>query len=105
VAEKGDKKKPTISIYDLDSMKRKKLLTVLTDLKTDNFINIKFSFDDTYLAALTNGPDFMMYYYNWENSKIESYVKASNPPNAEGPVLDVCNILKMYDTYSYIVHI
>eukprot|EP00102_Acyrthosiphon_pisum_P002329 XP_001943650.2 PREDICTED: cilia- and flagella-associated protein 57-like [Acyrthosiphon pisum] len=89
VAEKGDKKKPTISIYDLDSMKRKKLLTVLTDLKTDNFINIKFSFDDTYLAALTNGPDFMMYYYNWENSKIESYVKASNPPNAEGPVLDM----------------
>lgn len=73
-------------------MKRKKLLTVLADLKTDNFINIKFSHDDTYLAALTNGPDFMMYYYNWENSKIESYVKASNPPNAEGPVLDVCYI-------------
>jgi len=102
VAEKGDKKKPTISIYDLDSMKRKKLLTVLTDLKTDNFINIKFSFDDTYLAALTNGPDFMMYYYNWENSKIESYVKASNPPNAEGPVLDVCiHILYLCIKYIY----
>lgn len=78
-------------------MKRIKRLTVLTDLKTDNFINIKFSFDDTYLAALTNGPDFMMYYYNWENSKIESYVKASNPPNAEGPVLDVCYSTIMYD--------
>lgn len=92
MAEKGEGKKPTISIYDLDTMKRKKLLTVLTDLKTDNFINIEFSYDDVYLAALTNGPDFMMYYYNWENSKIESYVKASNPPNAEGPVLDVRHI-------------
>lgn len=93
MAEKGDNKKPTISIYDLNTTKRKKRLTVLTDLKTDNFINIKFSYDDIYLAALTNGPDFMMYYYNWENSKIESYVKATNPPNAEGPVLDVsCNV-------------
>lgn len=92
VAEKVNNKKPTISIYDLESMKRKKQLTVQTDLKTDNFINIKFSYDDTYLAALTNGPDFMMYYYNWENSKIESYVKASNPPNSEGPVLDVSHI-------------
>lgn len=89
MAEKGNKKKPTISIYDLNSMERIKQLSVLTDLKSDNFINIKFSFDDTYLAALTSGPDFMMYYYNWENSKIESYVKATNPPNAEGPVLDV----------------
>lgn len=70
-------------------MKRIKQLTVQMDLKTDNFINIKFSHDDIYLAALTNGPDFMMFYYNWENSKIDSYVKATNPPNAEGPVLDV----------------
>lgn len=89
MAEKSDDKKPTISIYDLGSMNRKKLLTIVADLKTNNFINIKFSYDDTYLAALTNGPDFMMYYYNWENSKIESYVKANNPPNTEGPVTDV----------------
>ncbi|XP_050424212.1 cilia- and flagella-associated protein 57-like [Adelges cooleyi] len=87
VAKKNEKL--TISLYDLKAMNCLRTLSVPTDLKANSFICLQFSYDDSYLAALTGGPDYMMYYYNWENSKIESYVKATNPPNVMGPVTDM----------------
>lgn len=70
-------------------MKRVRLFSAPIELKANSFMDLQFSYDDLYLAALSNEPDFMMYYYNWESSKIESYVKAISPPNVVGPVTAV----------------
>ncbi|XP_050525213.1 cilia- and flagella-associated protein 57-like isoform X2 [Daktulosphaira vitifoliae] len=87
IAKKSEK--PTISIYDLNTMKRVRLFTSPIELKANSFMVLQFSYDDIYLAVLSNEPDFIMYYYNWENSKIDSYVKAISPPNVVGPVTDM----------------
>ncbi|KZC06732.1 WD repeat-containing protein 65 [Dufourea novaeangliae] len=68
--------KPTISIYDLQTLKRKKLLGIPYDApEVTKFTCIGFSFDNKYLAAVTGEPDQRMLYYNWEKGKMESSIK------------------------------
>ncbi len=50
---------------------------------------LTFTHDSHYIAALTAGPEYIMYYYNWKSGKIESQAKANNPPSTPGPVIDV----------------
>ncbi|XP_050439079.1 cilia- and flagella-associated protein 57-like [Adelges cooleyi] len=85
LAEKGDR--PTISIYDLDTLKYRHTLTSPEEDRAKAFVSIDFSSDDIFLAAVTDGPDFMMYYYSWENAMIESSTQAIDPPNNKGPVV------------------
>lgn len=85
VAEKG--KKPSISIYDLVTFKLKRHL-MLEHARSNSFIKLKFTFNDAYLAALSGEPDYTMYYYDWRNSKITSFVHVIYSPNI-GPVYDV----------------
>lgn len=86
----GDSK-PTISIYDLHTLKRKKGLTTPSDgagTTSKEFVDVQFTCDNKYLVAITGEPDWMLYYYNWENGKVESQTKAQNP-NGTGTVTKV----------------
>jgi len=87
VVETG--KRPAISIYDLVKFKHKRRLIAPLDMKSKGFIKIQFTWDSVYLAALTDEPDYVMYYYNWQSSKVESHVQVIHPPTVVGPVADV----------------
>ncbi|CDS41242.1 WD repeat containing protein 65 [Echinococcus multilocularis] len=67
---------PCIVIYDLVSLKRKKLLRG-TGLITEGFVSIAFSPDSLYLVAQGGGPDWILIYWQWEKAKRLSTVRTS----------------------------
>ncbi|KOX70977.1 WD repeat-containing protein 65 [Melipona quadrifasciata] len=74
--------KPTISIYDIDTLKRRKLLGIPYDAPdVTRFTCIEFTFDNKHLAAVTGEPDQTMLFYNWEKGKVESSIKVGIPQN------------------------
>jgi len=80
VAEKGSK--ATITIFDLHSLRKKKLLSH-TELQSAEFVSVAFSPDSKYLLAQAGKPDWQLIYWNWEKSKIMAKITASqNPANA-----------------------
>lgn len=85
--------KPTISIYDLQSLKRKKTLGIPYDAPgVKNFSCLSFTADSKNIAAITGEPDQMMLFYNWEKGKVESNIKVGNPQSSESIVtLLSCN--------------
>ncbi|XP_063616617.1 cilia- and flagella-associated protein 57 isoform X2 [Cydia splendana] len=90
IAEEGQK--PIITIYDLTTCKRRKILTVPFENSTAReFACLQFTFDSKYLVAITGEPDWYLYYYNWDKGKVESHAKAQNP-SGQGTVESVqCN--------------
>ncbi|XP_031769045.2 cilia- and flagella-associated protein 57 isoform X1 [Galleria mellonella] len=90
IAEEGQK--PIITIYDLTTYKRRKILTVPFENSTAReFACVQFTFDSKYLVAITGEPDWYLYYYNWDKGKVESHAKAQNP-SGQGIVESVqCN--------------
>ncbi|KAL5113105.1 Cilia and flagella-associated protein 57 [Taenia crassiceps] len=67
---------PCIVIYDLASLKRKKLLRG-TGLITEEFVSISFSPDSLYLVAQGGGPDWTLIYWQWEKTKRLATVRTS----------------------------
>ncbi|XP_049879809.1 cilia- and flagella-associated protein 57 [Pectinophora gossypiella] len=90
IAEEGQK--PIITIYDLTTYKRRKILTVpFENVTAREFACVQFTFDSKYLIAVTGEPDWYLYCYNWDKGKVESHAKAQNP-NGTGTVESVqCN--------------
>lgn len=88
VVEHGNERKATISIYDLEKSIHLQRINIPLKMESD-LMKIQFSYDDVYLAALSDGPDFTMYYFNWSQSKIENRVRVIKPPLIPGPVYDV----------------
>ncbi|XP_072943065.1 cilia- and flagella-associated protein 57 isoform X1 [Epargyreus clarus] len=90
IADEGQK--PVITIYDLTTYKRRKILTVPFENSTAReFACVQFTFDSKYLVAITGEPDWYLYYYNWDKGKVESHAKAQNP-SGQGIVESVqCN--------------
>ncbi|XP_035724749.1 cilia- and flagella-associated protein 57-like [Vespa mandarinia] len=85
LCETGEK--PTISIYDLHSLKRRKSLGIPYEAHNAIKFNcIDFTFDNKYLAAVTGEPDQAMLFYNWERGKVESSLKVGNPQDASAIV-------------------
>lgn len=81
-----------ISIYDLQTLKRKKLLGIPYDSAgVTSFACITFSFDSKYLAVVTNENQTMLF-YNWEKGKLESSMELGNMQNP-GAMIDLiaCN--------------
>ena len=72
VAEKGER--PFITIYDVHTLKKRKVLTQ-TDLNATEFINIKFSPDSKTLLTLSNGPDYCITNWLWEKIKTQQVIK------------------------------
>jgi WD40 repeat protein len=80
VAERGDREKgdkPVITIYDLHSLRKRKILTS-PDIQSDEFVSLAFSPDSKYLASQSGGPDWTLVYWTWEKSKVMASVKTSN---------------------------
>ncbi|XP_066588293.1 cilia- and flagella-associated protein 57 [Prorops nasuta] len=80
LAEEGEK--PLISIYDLQTLKRKRALGIPYETSNVHKFNcLDFTFDSTYLAAVTGGEDQTMLFYHWDKGKVESSIKVGNPHN------------------------
>ena len=78
IAEKSEK--PTITIYDLHSLRKKKVLTS-PDVTSDEYVSLAFSPDSKYLVAQGGKKDWVLLYWTWEKSKVMATAKTSNPLN------------------------
>ncbi|XP_011306026.1 cilia- and flagella-associated protein 57 [Fopius arisanus] len=91
MCEVGDK--PIISIYDVHSLRRRKTLGIPYDCpEVKKFTCVAFSFDNKYLAGVTDLPDQTMLFYAWEKGKVESSIKVINPQNPSALISQIsCN--------------
>lgn len=91
VCEVGEK--PTINIYDVNSLKRKKTLGIPYEAAGVTKYNcISFSHDSRCLAAVTGEPDQTMLFYAWEKGKVESSIKVGSTQNPQSIVKCIaCN--------------
>ncbi|KAJ9581156.1 hypothetical protein L9F63_023661, partial [Diploptera punctata] len=91
VAEKGEK--PSITIYDLERLKKRRVLGQSLETMAEEFISLAFSFDGKYLAAVLGDPDWTTVYYHWDKGKIDSTIKPSTQAGGViAPVTQVaCN--------------
>ena len=93
IAEKGEK--PTITIYDLHSLRKKKVLSS-PEVQSVEYISLAFSPDSKYLVAQGGKPDWTLLYWTWEKSKVMATTKTSNPQNPNSEVYQVIKPLKSY---------
>lgn len=69
--------RPTISVYELQTKARLKLLgNPIAGSTGRSFTAIQFTHDSKYLVGVVGAPDWLLLYYNWEKGKVESTVKA-----------------------------
>ena len=78
IAEK--KEKPTIAVFDLQNMRRKKVLTC-PDVGGQEYVWLAFSPDSKFLIGQGGGPDWVLVYWHWEKAKIMAFTKVSLPAN------------------------
>mmetsp|Transcript_31356 Transcript_31356/g.74513 ORF Transcript_31356/g.74513 Transcript_31356/m.74513 type:complete len:1197 (-) Transcript_31356:67-3657(-) len=79
VAEKSDK--GVITIFDLHSLKRRRLLTA-TDSLAKEFVSLAFSPDSKLLMAQGGAPDWCLTVWTWDKAKFVATAKTSVTPNA-----------------------
>ena len=84
IAEKGEK--ATITIYDLHTLRKRKILSS-PEVESKEYVSLSFSPDSKYLAAQGGGPDYTLLYWTWEKSKVMASTKTTNQNNA--PVYQV----------------
>lgn len=74
--------KPVVTIYDLHTLRKKKTLTIL-DTQSTEIVTMSFSPDSKHLITQTAAPDWTLYYWSWEKSKIMAFTRitANMPPN------------------------
>ncbi|KAJ1523827.1 hypothetical protein ONE63_010385 [Megalurothrips usitatus] len=75
ITEHGEK--PLITIYDLESLKRKRVLTLPGESDAREFVTFAFTNDGKGILAVTGEPDWSLYSFNWEKGKMESSCKAT----------------------------
>jgi WD40 repeat protein len=78
IAEKGEK--ATITVYDLHSLRRRKVLSS-SEVASTGFVSLAFSPDSKYLVAQGGQPDWTLLYWTWEKSKVMAVTKTTNPQN------------------------
>jgi WD40 repeat protein len=66
--------KPLINIYDLHTLRKRKVLTI-SDIQSNEVISMAFSPDSKHLITQTAAPDWLLYYWSWEKSKIMAFTK------------------------------
>lgn len=90
LAEKKPER-PTITIYDLTTLRRRKVLTV-QEGTAEEVISIAFSPDSKYLVSQVSSPDWLLTYWHWEKAKVMASVKSNGQTNY--PVKQVCKYLQ-----------
>ncbi|KAL5016238.1 hypothetical protein ScPMuIL_005827 [Solemya velum] len=78
IAEKGEK--PTIAIYDLHSLRKRKVLSP-QEMQSNEYVSLAFSPDSKYLVGQGGKPDYTLLYWTWEKSKVMAVTKTTNPQN------------------------
>ncbi|KAL5255192.1 hypothetical protein ACHWQZ_G014581 [Mnemiopsis leidyi] len=80
VAEKGEK--ATITIYDLQTLRKKKVLTT-TEVQSQQYVSLAFSPDSKYLVSQGARPDWTLLYWAWEkpNKPMASIRTSTNVSN------------------------
>lgn len=66
--------KPVVTIYDLHTLRKRKALS-FSDTTSQEVISIAFSPDSKHLITQTGSPDWTLYYWSWEKSKIMAFTK------------------------------
>jgi WD40 repeat protein len=79
VAEKSDK--GVITVFDLHSLKRRRLLTS-TDSHSREFVSLAFSPDSKLLMAQGGAPDWCLTIWTWEKAKFMAAIKTAATPNS-----------------------
>lgn len=79
VAEKKAEK-PTITIYDLTTLRRRKVLTP-QDVSCHEIVSVAFSPDSKYLISQLAAPDWLLTYWHWEKGKAMASVKSNGATN------------------------
>lgn len=85
IAEKGEK--ATITIYDLHSLRKRKILTS-HEVQSVEYVSLAFSPDSKYLVAQGGRPDWTLLYWTWEKSKVMASTKTTNP-QTNSPIYQV----------------
>lgn len=84
IAEKGEK--ATVTIYDLNTLRKKKVLSS-TEVQSNEFVSLAFSPDSKYLVSQGGRPDWTLLYWTWEKAKVMAVTKSTNQMNS--PVYQV----------------
>ncbi|XP_013398082.1 cilia- and flagella-associated protein 57 [Lingula anatina] len=82
IAEKGEK--ATITIYDLHSQRRRKVLSS-PEVQSGEYVSLAFSPDSKYLVAQGGKPDWTLLYWTWDKSKVMASIKTSVAQGKEIP--------------------
>ncbi|KAI8607724.1 WD40-repeat-containing domain protein [Chytriomyces sp. MP71] len=77
IAERSDK--PVTCIYDLHTLRKRKTLTP-AEADSKDFVCMAFSTDGKYLLTQSGSPDWMLFYWTWEKTKLMAAVKTANVP-------------------------
>ena len=85
VAEKGEK--ATITIYDLHSLRKRKILSS-PEVQSAEYASLAFSPDSKYLVTQGGRPDWTLLYWTWEKSKVMASTKTTNP-QTNAPIYQV----------------
>lgn len=75
VAERKSEK-PTITVVDLTTLKRRKVLTP-QECNSQEIVSLAFSPDSKYLVSQLSAPDWILTYWHWEKAKAMASVKSN----------------------------
>ena len=73
--EYGDR--PLLVVYDLEKMKRLKILRC-AEFKSHDVVSLAFSHDSKYLLAQGGAPDYQLVYFFWEKGKVVTTARTVN---------------------------
>jgi len=98
IAEKSEK--PTITIYDLHSLRKRKVLSS-PECQSMEYVSIAFSPDSKYLIAQGGRPDWTLLYWTWEKAKVLASTKSTNQQNSLVYQVGLVNNLHFFILFSY----
>ena len=79
IAEKKAEK-PAITIYDLTTQRRRKVLSTL-ECTSQEFVSLAFSPDSKYLISQLGAPDWTLTYWHWEKGRVMASTKSNGATN------------------------
>eukprot|EP00033_Pygsuia_biforma_P003159 GCRY01003467.1.p1 GENE.GCRY01003467.1~~GCRY01003467.1.p1 ORF type:complete len:1179 (+),score=364.32 GCRY01003467.1:161-3697(+) len=79
IAERDER--ALITIYDLHSLRRRKVLST-AECGSKEFVSMAFSPDSKYLITQGGAPDWTLLYWGWDKAKVLASIKTTNANNA-----------------------
>ncbi|KAI8811436.1 quinon protein alcohol dehydrogenase-like superfamily [Cladochytrium replicatum] len=78
--------KPIVAIYDLHTLRRRKILSA-PDIESKEFVCIAFSSDSKYIIAQSGAPEWTLYYWTWEKTKLMASIRTANMDQKSQPIV------------------